>query len=93
MTYNYQPKNFWKRPEGVTGAIGLSAIVFGGGYLLYKSLPYLISFTSNFLALAGMMLVLGAIIYMILDPKMRTLIWYFYKSIMRWIILCRRPER
>jgi hypothetical protein len=85
MTYNYQPKNFWKRPEGVTGAIGLSAIVFGGGYLLYKSLPYLISFTSNFLALAGMMLVLGAIIYMILDPKMRTLIWYFYKSIMRWI--------
>ena len=32
-----------------------------------------------------MLLVLGAIIYMILDPKTRNLTWYMYKSAMRWI--------
>jgi hypothetical protein len=32
-----------------------------------------------------MLLVLGAIIYMVLDPKMRNLVWYGYKSIMRAI--------
>ena len=29
--------------------------------------------------------VLGAIVYMVLDPKMRNLVWYMYKSVMRWI--------
>jgi hypothetical protein len=28
---------------------------------------------------------LGVIVYVILDPKMRNLVWYMYKSIMRWI--------
>jgi len=32
-----------------------------------------------------MLLVLGAIIYMVLDPKMRNLVGYMYKSLMRWI--------
>ena len=32
-----------------------------------------------------MLLVLAAIIYMVLDPKMRTLVGYMYKSVMRWI--------
>lgn len=80
-----KPKSFWKRPEGVTGAIVLTGIVLGGGYLLISALPTLIALASNMLYLAGMLLVLGAIIYMILDPRMRTLVGYVYKSIMRWI--------
>jgi phage shock protein A len=80
-----KPKGFWSKPEGVTGSVVLGGLLLGGGFLLYKYLPYLISLTSNLIYLAGMLLVLGAIIYMVLDPRMRTLIGYMYKSIMRWI--------
>ena len=80
-----KPKSFWKRPEGVTGTVFLLALIAGGGYLLVQALPVLIGLASNVLYLAGMLLVLGAIIYMVLDPKMRNLIGYMYKSVMRWI--------
>ncbi len=78
-------KSFWKRPEGITGTIFLLALIAGGGYLLVQALPVLIGLASNVLYLAGMLLVLGAIIYMVLDPKMRNLVWYMYKSVMRWV--------
>lgn len=80
---DFKDKSFWKRPEGVTGSIFMVALLLGGGVLLYKALPYLITLASNALYLAGMLLVLGAIIYMVLDPKMRNLVWYMYKSVMR----------
>ncbi len=80
-----QKRTFWNKPEGVTGTLVLGGLLLGGGYLLYKNLPWILSLTSNLIYLSGMLLVLGAIIYMVLDPKMRTLIGYMYKSIMRWI--------
>jgi phage shock protein A len=80
-----KPKSFWKRPEGVTGMIFLAGLIIGGGYLLYMALPALIALTSNILYLSLMLLALGAIVYMVLDPKMRNLVWYMYKSVMRWI--------
>ncbi len=80
-----KPKSFWERPEGVTGGIVLAGLVLGGGYLLYKALPYLISIVSNTLYLGVLLAVLGALIYVVLDPKFRNLIWYMYKSLMRWI--------
>jgi hypothetical protein len=78
-------KSFWKRPEGVTGMIFMAGILIGGGYLLYQALPFLISLTTNILYLSILLLVLAAVIYMVLDPRMRNLIWYMYKSAMRWI--------
>ncbi|MEM9822375.1 MAG: hypothetical protein AAF985_14940 [Bacteroidota bacterium] len=84
-TDNYKKKGFWQRPEGVTGAIFLAGLVIGGGYLLYTALPVLINLAANTIYLAGMLLVLGAILYMVLDPKMRNLVSYMYKSVMRWI--------
>jgi phage shock protein A len=84
-TDSYKSKSFWKKPEGVAGAIFLTGIIAGGGYLLFLAMPYLISLAANALYLAGMLLVLGAIIYMVLDPKMRNLVWYGYKSVMRAI--------
>ncbi|MDQ3141585.1 MAG: hypothetical protein M3Q56_04985 [Bacteroidota bacterium] len=80
-----QRKNFWRRPEGITGAMILGGGILGIGYGLYKFLPALLALTSNMLFLSGMLLVLGAIIYMVLDPKARNLTWYMYKSAMRWI--------
>ncbi len=85
MEQDFKPKSFWQRPEGVTGGIFAAGAVIGIGYLLYVGLPFLVALTSNVLALTGMLLVLGAIIYMVLDPKMRNLVWYMYKSVMRWM--------
>ena len=80
-----KPKNFWERPEGITGGLFMAALLLGGGYLLYQALPTLITLASNTLYLAGLLAALAAIIYMVLDPKMRNLVWYIYKSIMRAI--------
>jgi predicted nucleic acid-binding Zn-ribbon protein len=80
-----KPKNFWERPEGVTGGLFMAALLLGGGFLLYQALPTLIKFAENTLYLAGMLAALAALIYIVLDPKLRNLIWYMYKSIMRWI--------
>ena len=78
-------KSFWKRPEGVTGAIFMIGLIGGLGYLVVANLPWLIGLTQNIIALAVMLMVLAAIVYMVLDPKMRNLVWYMYKSVMRWV--------
>ncbi|MBK8557690.1 MAG: hypothetical protein IPL65_18960 [Lewinellaceae bacterium] len=80
-----KPKNFWQRPEGLTGGLFLGGIILGGGYLLYKALPVLIDLAQNTLYLAGILAALGALLYVVLDPKMRNLVWYMYKSVMRWV--------
>ncbi len=81
----YKPKSFWKKPEGITGAIFLGGIVIGGGILLVTLLPVLLSLVQSTLGLVVTLLALGAVIYMALDPKMRNLVWYMYKSVMRSI--------
>ncbi|HLF65498.1 MAG TPA: hypothetical protein VI603_17155 [Saprospiraceae bacterium] len=82
---DYKPKTFWQRPEGKTGLIFMIGLIVGGGILFAGMVPALIALVSNTVGLAVLLLVLGAIIYMVLDPKMRNLVWYIYKSIMRWI--------
>ncbi|PHI19606.1 hypothetical protein CEQ90_12075 [Lewinellaceae bacterium SD302] len=76
-------KSFWQRPEGITGLIFLAALVAGLGFVAVTFGPALIALAQNTLYLAGMLAVLGAIVYMVLDPKMRNLIFYMYKSVMR----------
>lgn len=85
MDTDYKPKSFWSKPEGVTGAIFLGAIVLGGGFLVVNVLPALVALTSSIIGLAGMVIALGIIIFMVLDSKARNLIWYLYKSVMRWM--------
>ncbi|SEC32597.1 hypothetical protein SAMN04489761_2683 [Tenacibaculum sp. MAR_2009_124] len=82
---NLTPKSFWERPEGKTGMLFTGLLGAGALYGLYKVLPYLITIVENTLYLGVLLAVLGALIYMILDPKMRSLIFYMYKSFMRWI--------
>ena len=85
MSSNYKQKSFWKRPEGVTGFIFLLAAIIGGGLLVVNLLPLIIGAFSSILGMALMLLTLGIVVYMILDPKMRALVGYMYKSTMRWI--------
>ena len=78
-------KSFWKRPEGVTGLLFLMAIILGGGYLLATNITWIIGLVSNTITLVALLAVLAALIYVILDRRARTLIWYLYKSVMRKI--------
>lgn len=80
-----KPKSFWQRPEGVTGMVFLAALVIGGGYLILANLPFIIGLVQNTITLAVLLIVLAAIVYMVLDPRMRSLVWYGYKSVMRWV--------
>lgn len=78
-------KSFWQRPEGVTGFIFLAGGIIGGGYLLYILLPYIVSILHNTIHAIILFVVLGALLYVLLDPKFRNLVWFLYKSIMRSI--------
>lgn len=78
-----QKKSFWQRPEGVTGAIFLTAILAGIGFLAY-SLPWAV-IMANTLYLIITAVAVAAVLYMFFDPKMRNLVWYMYKSMMRWV--------
>lgn len=82
---DFKPKSFWQRPEGTTGTIFMVAGLLGGGYLLYKMLPTLIALAENTLYFILLLVAIACILYIIFDPKMRTLVWYMYKSIMRTI--------
>lgn len=82
---NKSSKSFWKRPEGITGAIVLAGLLVGGGTLLYNLAPTLIVLAQNTLYLGAMLAALGAVIYVLLDSSARNLIWHGYKSLMRWI--------
>ncbi len=79
----FKPKSFWSRPEGTTGAIFLLGLVGGAGWLLFKNSAAILGLLGSTISIVVSLLVLGAIIYMVLDPKMRTLVSYMYRSVMR----------
>lgn len=76
-------KSFWKRPEGIPGAIVLAAIIGAAGYGLMTIMPTLISLAENVLYLGAMIGVGALVTYILMDSKVRTLAWYFYKSAIR----------
>ncbi len=82
---NLKPKSFWEKPEGKTGMLFTGLLAGGAFYGLYKILPFLINVVENTLHLSLLLGALGALIYVVLDPKMRNLVFYMYKSFMRWI--------
>ncbi|MDH5397225.1 MAG: hypothetical protein OEX02_03715 [Cyclobacteriaceae bacterium] len=85
MEQQFNPKSFWEKPEGKTGILTLGLLGAGGLYLLYKILPYLISIAENTLYLGILLAAIAGLVYIALDPKFRNLIFYMYKSIMRWV--------
>ena len=82
---DFKPKSFIERPEGKTGTVFGIAILGALAFGLYTFLPLLITLAANTLYLAVMLLALAGIVYVIVDPKFRNLIWYMYKSVMRWL--------
>jgi len=82
---NGKQKSFWKRPEGITGMIFMGAGAIGLAVTLPFIIPLLVSAATNVLGLTAILAVLGVMVYMVLDPKMRNLVGYMYKSVMRWV--------
>lgn len=82
---NFKPKSFWERPEGTTGMLFGVLIAGGAGYLLYKLLPYIINILENTLHAVLLFVAVGVVLYVLLDPKFRNLVWFMYKSIMRFV--------
>ena len=76
-------KSFWSRKEGKTGMFFIVAILGIMGYAFVKLLPWLLWLASSTLTLIAELAVIGVLLYMIFDPKVRTLVFYIYKMIMR----------
>lgn len=85
MSDMYKRKSFWKRPEGITGAVFLIVGAFLVFRLLQASWALLITAYSTPLGMAAVLGTLGVLVFMALDGKARNLLWYMYKSTMRWI--------
>jgi len=81
----FKRKSFWKRPEGVTGILFILAALLGGGWAISTFLGAIIAFASTTLGLIVSVLALSLVVYMALDTRARTLMWYMYKSVMRGI--------
>ncbi|MGK0388902.1 MAG: hypothetical protein ACI94Y_001635 [Maribacter sp.] len=81
----FTPKSFWSRPEGKTGMFFGLAILAGLGYVIVANMAAITAFAFSTVQLAIIVMVLAAVLYMILDPRMRNLIWYGYKGIMRFV--------
>lgn len=81
----YKPKTFWERPEGVTGGVFLLALLAATAWLTISAGAALIAWMSTTAGMVVSLLVLGTIIFTALDSKARNLVWYMYKSVMRYI--------
>ncbi len=78
-------KSFWKRPEGKVGAFFLIALIVV--LVLYSGpiLAFIQGLLASLVTTIALFVVVGIILYVILDKRFRNLIWYMYKGFMRWI--------
>ena len=78
-------ESFWRRPEGKLGAFFLiagAAVIAIYHVPIFSFITSLLKGTISTIALGAVVL---ALLYMIFDKRVRNLIWYMYKSFMRWI--------
>jgi len=74
-------KNFWRRPEGVTGMVFVSAAVIVGGFLAFKLLPVLAVIMESAFYTAVFGLGTTGLLYGVV--RYRTLISFMFESVMR----------
>lgn len=76
-------KSFWSKPEGFTGALTLGAIGVAGLFFWSKIVVFLLMVVTNTLYLIAGLVVLAGVLYVLMDPKFRNLVWYFYTTFMK----------
>jgi hypothetical protein len=82
---NVQLKSFWSKKEGTTGMIVLALLIGAGVYGLSTILPWLITLLQNTIHTVLLAVVLGVIIFLVTDKRVRNLVKYMFKSFMRAI--------
>jgi len=82
---NSKPKSFWKRPEGITGTVFIIAAAVLIIMFANPILVFIIGLLKNVITATIFFIVAAALLYVILDPKFRNLVWYLYRSVMRWL--------
>ena len=79
-------RSFWKKKEGFAGGVFMGLIA---GALAFVGVRFgaaiVAAATANTVSLVVSIVILAALAYLLIDPKMRSLIWYMYKSAMRKI--------
>ncbi len=83
-------KTFWQRPEGKLGIFIIIIIFAIIGYGVFTGFflslfATMVATMGYLIALIVLLVVVAALIYVLIDNKFRTLVWYMYKSFMRWI--------
>lgn len=71
--------------QNIVTLLVLGAALATGIYFWGAIVPFLLEMATNTLKLAGVCAALGAMLWVVLDPKMRTLGLYAYKSLTRWL--------
>lgn len=78
-------KTFWQRPEGKLGMIFIVGLIVLIGWVIFTYGLQILAFISTTVGIVVALAVLGALLYVLFDKKFRTLVWYMYKSFMRWV--------
>ncbi len=86
-------KEFWTKKEGPWAKLGLGLMVIAVALLLGKAWPHLIAFVNGAadftlaLVRAGLIVgVVGFIVYTLTRPKIRTMLSYWYKGLISFIV-------
>lgn len=85
MTIPFKSKSFWQKPEGIVGIISLIGVLASLGFLIFSSLPFLISNITKPLPLTIFFSIVLLITYSFTNPPIRKSAWFLYKNTMRWI--------
>lgn len=81
-----KPRSFWKRPEGKTGMLFLIGIIVVAVIFWAAIIGWVKSLLATSIVGAVLFFVgVGLIVYILIDRKMRTLVWYMFRSFMRWL--------
>ena len=85
MAEEFKPKSFWQRPEGKLGAVVGAGLLAGAGWLILSNIGFLIGLTASVIGLVALLATLAALIYVLIDSRFRNLMFYMYKSVMRFV--------
>lgn len=76
-------KSFWERPEGTPGMVVMAGLVLGAGYLIFANSEAILNAFQNVFQASMIGLGLFGLVFMLSDKKVRNLIWYLYKNMIR----------
>lgn len=85
MSEDVKKRSWFSKPEGKTGIGFLLAMIVGGGFLLYKFLPFLITLLSNAITAGLLGVGLFALIWVLRNKQVRAIGFYGFKMLMKGI--------